>query len=138
MLEHQVIKASAGTGKTFALTTRILRLLALGVEPERIVALTFSRAAAGEIFDKLVAGEGSAAETAQKEGLLAISDASAIEAWVDQAIAANPQAAADVREGGKKQKKAFGFMMGQVMQLSGGAATPAQVQRLLQAKLGQS
>ncbi|MFA6133643.1 MAG: Asp-tRNA(Asn)/Glu-tRNA(Gln) amidotransferase subunit GatB [Phycisphaerae bacterium] len=94
--------------------------------------------AAGKIFDKLVAGEGSAAEIAQKEGLLAISDASAIEAWVDQAIAANPQAAADVREGGKKQKKAFGFMMGQVMQLSGGAATPAQVQRLLQAKLGQS
>ena len=115
------------------LTARQLTELAKMLEEGQINAT-----AAAKIFDKLVAGEGSAADIAKKEGLLAISDASAIEAWVDQAIAANPQAAADVREGGKKQKKAFGFMMGQVMQLSGGAATPAQVQRLLQAKLGQS
>ena len=46
-----VIEASAGTGKTFSLVTRLLKLIFGGTEPERIVALTFSRAAAGEIFN---------------------------------------------------------------------------------------
>ena len=73
---------------------------------------------------------------AEAEGLLAVSDAGQISAWVDQAIAANPKAVEDVRSGGKSQKKAFGFLMGQVMRLSGGAAAPAEVQRLLQQKLG--
>ncbi|MBN2452572.1 MAG: UvrD-helicase domain-containing protein [Lentisphaeria bacterium] len=46
--------ASAGTGKTYALTGRLLSLLSLGVPFERIVALTFTRAAAAEILDALV------------------------------------------------------------------------------------
>ena len=49
-----VIEASAGTGKTFSLVTRLLRLIFGGTEPERIVALTFSRAAAGEIFSSFI------------------------------------------------------------------------------------
>ena len=73
---------------------------------------------------------------AGSEGLLAVSDAGQIGEWVDAAIAANPQAVEDVQAGGKKQKKAFGFLMGQVMQMSKGAATPAEVQKLLQEKLG--
>ena len=48
------ISASAGSGKTFRLAHRYVQLLALGVEPERIAALTFSRKAAGEIFDTIV------------------------------------------------------------------------------------
>ena len=36
-----VIEASAGTGKTFSLVSRLLALIFGGVEPERIVALTF-------------------------------------------------------------------------------------------------
>ncbi len=51
---HEMIFASAGSGKTFALTTRFIRLLALGVAPERIVALTFTRKAAGEFFGEIV------------------------------------------------------------------------------------
>ena len=54
MIGHEIIMASAGSGKTFALTSRLIRLLAHGVRPERIAALTFSRAAAGEILDELV------------------------------------------------------------------------------------
>ncbi|MDR1788917.1 MAG: UvrD-helicase domain-containing protein [Opitutaceae bacterium] len=54
-MSHHFISASAGTGKTFALTTRVIRLLLLGAPPRSILALTFSRAAAGEIFNKLVA-----------------------------------------------------------------------------------
>ncbi len=47
-IESEVILASAGTGKTHALTSRILRLFALGVDPEAVLALTFTRKAAGE------------------------------------------------------------------------------------------
>jgi len=52
---HVMILASAGSGKTFALTNRYLALLAAGAPPERIVALTFTRKAAGEFFDEILA-----------------------------------------------------------------------------------
>jgi len=51
---HEMIRASAGSGKTYALTNRFVRLLALGVDPERIVALTFTRKAAGEFLDAIL------------------------------------------------------------------------------------
>ena len=66
-----VIEASAGTGKTFSLVSRLLALIFGGVEPERIVALTFSRLAAGEIFNSFVERLARAAEddrTAAEEG----------------------------------------------------------------------
>ncbi len=91
--------------------------------------------AAAKIFDMMVRSGGSPRDIARSEGLLAIRDGSQIEAWVDQAIADNPQAVEQVKSGGKKQKKAFGFLMGQVMQHSGGAAQPQEVRRVLQDKL---
>jgi ATP-dependent helicase/nuclease subunit A len=54
MCPHLVISASAGSGKTFRLAHRYIRLLASGVAPDRICALTFSRKAAGEIFESIV------------------------------------------------------------------------------------
>ena len=51
---HEMILASAGSGKTYALTHRFVRLLAHGAPPERIVALTFTRKAAGEFFDEIL------------------------------------------------------------------------------------
>ncbi len=51
---HVMILASAGSGKTYALTNRFVQLLALGAKPERIVALTFTRKAAGEFFDEIL------------------------------------------------------------------------------------
>ena len=54
MLPHTLITASAGSGKTWSLTVRYLRLLMLGAEPESIVALTFSRKAAGEFFNAIL------------------------------------------------------------------------------------
>ncbi len=51
------VSASAGTGKTQVLTARVLRLLLTGAAPERILCLTFTKAAAaemqGRIFDRL-------------------------------------------------------------------------------------
>ena len=43
------VGASAGTGKTKVLTDRVLRLLLGGTAPERILCLTFTRAAAAEM-----------------------------------------------------------------------------------------
>lgn len=51
---HEMVIANAGSGKTFRLTTRVLTLLALDVEPRKIAALTFTKMAAGEFVDKLV------------------------------------------------------------------------------------
>ncbi len=49
-----MISAHAGTGKTWRLAHRFIGLLAQGIGPDRICALTFSRKAAGEIFDAIV------------------------------------------------------------------------------------
>lgn len=75
-LGHLAILASAGSGKTTRLTHRYLQLLAdkdLEVTPGRICALTFTRKAAGEIFDRVVeclcraaAGRKEAAELASE------------------------------------------------------------------------
>ena len=66
-----LIRASAGTGKTFSLATRYLQLMLLDkVDPAKIVALTFSRAAAQEIYTKILERLWEAAESddnAEKE-----------------------------------------------------------------------
>jgi aspartyl-tRNA(Asn)/glutamyl-tRNA(Gln) amidotransferase subunit B len=91
--------------------------------------------AADAIFEKMLNEGGSPREIAQANGLLVVKDSSRIETWVDEALAKNPAAVQEVKSGGKKQKKAFGFLMGQVMQASKGAAPPEEVQRRLQEKL---
>jgi ATP-dependent exoDNAse (exonuclease V) beta subunit len=53
-LPDLVIRASAGTGKTYQLTNRFIRLLASGVPPEEILAATFTRKAAGEILERIL------------------------------------------------------------------------------------
>jgi len=50
---HVWVAASAGTGKTHVLTARVLRLLLDGVNPEAILCLTFTRAAAAEMAQRL-------------------------------------------------------------------------------------
>ena len=51
------VPANAGAGKTHVLVGRVIRLLLNGVQPERILCLTYTRAAAAEmserLFDKL-------------------------------------------------------------------------------------
>ena len=51
---NEVIRASAGTGKTFELSNRYLRLLASGVDCSSILATTFTRKGAGEILDRIM------------------------------------------------------------------------------------
>ncbi|MFT7676534.1 MAG: ATP-dependent helicase/nuclease subunit A [Planctomycetota bacterium] len=51
---HLVVRASAGTGKTHLLALRFLALLFHGVSPERILATTFTKKAAGEILERVL------------------------------------------------------------------------------------
>ncbi len=56
-----VIRASAGSGKTYRLSARYLRLLLEGAPVDSILATTFTRKAAGEIQDRILARLGNAA-----------------------------------------------------------------------------
>ena len=71
-----------------------------------------------------------------KHNLIQKSDASELEAIVDQVLAENPNAVADVTSDGRKSKKARGFLLGQVMQKTGGRANPKVVSEILGKKLG--
>ena len=50
---HAALSASAGTGKTQVLTARVLRLLLTGARPESILCLTFTKAAAAEMANRI-------------------------------------------------------------------------------------
>lgn len=50
---NATVHASAGTGKTWLLVTRLVRLLLAGVEPGRVLAVTFTRKAAAEMLERL-------------------------------------------------------------------------------------
>ena len=64
-----VVRASAGTGKTYQLTARLLRILLQGSEPDSILATTFTRKAAGEILDRLLLSLAAAADESNPAGL---------------------------------------------------------------------
>lgn len=48
------LSSSAGSGKTYALTTRLISMLLTGIRPSEICAITFTNAAAADIRDKLL------------------------------------------------------------------------------------
>jgi len=102
----------------------LIRLVAQG---------TINRNTAAGVFAKMIAGRQTAAEIVREENLVQVADSSAIEAFVDQALAANSKTAEDYR-GGKKA--AFGRLMGEAMKASGGKANPQLVREILLRKLG--
>ena len=69
----------------------------------------------------------------ENKGLRQISDHGAIEKFVDDVMAANPGIVAEVRAG---KEKAFNALVGKVMAATRGKANPAQVNAILQRKLG--
>ena len=98
----------------------------------RIADNTISGKIAKDVFEAMWAGEGSADEIIARRGLRQITDSGALEAAIDQVIAANPSQLADYRSG---KDKLFGFFVGQVMKATGGKANPGQVNELLKKKL---
>ncbi len=96
---------------------------------------TISHKAAKEVLTAMWSGEqgGDPQAIIVARGLAQISDADAIERFVDDAIAANPGIVAELKAG---KDKAFNSLVGKVMALSKGKANPAQVNALLKKKLG--
>jgi aspartyl-tRNA(Asn)/glutamyl-tRNA(Gln) amidotransferase subunit B len=100
---------------------------------KRIADGTLSGKLAKEVFAAMWAGEGDADRIIEAKGLRQISDAGAIEAIVDEVLAANPKSVEEFRAG---REKAFNSLVGQVMKASKGRANPAQVNDILKRKLG--
>lgn len=101
----------------------------------RIADNTLSNKLAKEVFEAMWAGEGDADSIIDARGLKQITDSSAIEAMVDEILAANPDKVAQYRAG---KDKLFGFFVGQVMKAAQGKANPQQLNEVLKARLGSS
>ena len=100
----------------------------------RIADQTISNAIGKKVFDALWQGQGkSADEIIEAQGLKQITDTGAIEALVDEAIAANPANVAEYKAG---KEKALNALVGQIMKAAKGKANPQQVNDLLKKKLG--
>jgi aspartyl-tRNA(Asn)/glutamyl-tRNA(Gln) amidotransferase subunit B len=100
----------------------------------RIADQTISNAIGKKVFDALWQGQGkSADEIIEAQGLKQITDTGAIEALVDEVIAANPGNVAEFKAG---KEKALNALVGQIMKAAKGKANPQQVNDLLRKKLG--
>ena len=53
-LRHTLLRASAGSGKTYQLSTRYLSLIHRHAEPSEVLATTFTRKAAGEVLGRVI------------------------------------------------------------------------------------
>ena len=98
---------------------------------EMVAAGELSSSAARAVLKELQKTPGARA-AATKLNLLQVSDEDSLLKIVEQVIADNPAAAADVQAG---QAKAIGFLVGQVMAKSKGQANPQTAQKLLQQRL---
>jgi len=132
-------------GKTVSnwFMTEVLRLVGEGggdisscaLTPEALAELlrlldagTINGPTAKELLPELFEKGGMPKAIVDARGLGQVSDASALQALVDAAIAANPKSVADFKAG---KKAAAGFFVGQVMKASKGKADPKLVGRLV-------
>ena len=99
---------------------------------KRIADNTISNNAAKQVFEAMWLGEGEVDAIIEAKGLKQESDSGAIEAIIDQVLAAN---AAMVEEFKAGKEKAFNALVGQAMKASKGKANPAQVNEILKKKL---
>ncbi|MBS3759582.1 MAG: Asp-tRNA(Asn)/Glu-tRNA(Gln) amidotransferase subunit GatB [Desulfobacterales bacterium] len=85
------------------------------------------------VFDEMVASGKSPKAIVEEQGLVQVTDASAIEAVVDAVIDRCPNEVASYKAG---KKKLLGFFVGQVMKETQGKANPQMVNQILKEKLG--
>jgi aspartyl-tRNA(Asn)/glutamyl-tRNA(Gln) amidotransferase subunit B len=110
------------------------------VEPSELATLIrlvadgeLSRASGREVLEDHIASRQGVTEIVASRGLRQISDADALGTVIDQVLAANPMALADVRAG---KAQAIGFLVGQVMKATRGQANAGVVQAGLRARIG--
>ncbi|MBM3942511.1 MAG: Asp-tRNA(Asn)/Glu-tRNA(Gln) amidotransferase subunit GatB [SAR202 cluster bacterium] len=111
------------------------------VTPERlrdlidlIEAGTLSATSAKTVLEEMFQSGQAAGEVVKALGYVQISDSGVVESAVLQAIAANPKAVADYRNGKEAAAK---FLVGQVMKITRGQAKPDLVTELVRQKLAQ-
>lgn len=98
----------------------------------RIADDTISGKIGKQVFEYLWQGSATADDIIAEKGLKQVTDTGAIEAIIDQIIAANPEQAEQYRSG---KDKVFGFFVGQVMKEMQGKASPGEVNKMLKDKL---
>ena len=111
-----------------------------GVTPQQVAEIqalveagTINDKLARQVFDGVLAGEGSPADVVRQRGLAVVSDEGALGSAVDAAIAANPGVADKVRAG---KVQAAGALIGAVMKEMRGQADAARVRELILERLG--
>ena len=95
-------------------------------------AKTLNMPSAREVFAVLFEQGGDPAAIVKERGMAQVSDTGAIDAFVEQAIAANAKSVEDFKAG---KTAAMQFLVGQVMRLSKGKANPQVVQEALKKRL---
>ncbi len=116
------------------------------LSPEQIAQLihrisdgTISNKIAKEIFlamwDEKATDVNAVDRIIEAKGLKQISDTGALEAIIDQVLAANPKSVEEFRAG---KEKAFNALIGQIMKATQGKANPQQVNKLLTDKLSKA
>ncbi len=89
--------------------------------------------AAREVLIQLFNGNETPEEIVKTRGFKQVSDPGALDSLIEKVLSAQPAAVADFGSG---QGKALGFLIGQVMQASGGKVNPKIIRELLIRKLG--
>ncbi|MFT4287421.1 Asp-tRNA(Asn)/Glu-tRNA(Gln) amidotransferase subunit GatB [Nocardioides sp.] len=118
---------------------RGVELAEVGVTPTQVAEVqalvdagTLNDKLARQVFEGLLAGEGTPAEIIEARGLALVSDDGALTAAIDDAIAAQPAVAEKIRGG---NHAAAGALIGAVMKATGGKADAARVRELILEKL---
>jgi aspartyl-tRNA(Asn)/glutamyl-tRNA(Gln) amidotransferase subunit B len=122
----EVMRLLSESGKTIgdcALTPPALAELIM-LADQRVINGPTAKALLPELFEK----GGMPKALVEARGLGQVSDTSALEAFVQQAIASNPKSVEDYKAG---KKAAAGYFVGQVMKLSKGKADPKLVGELV-------
>jgi aspartyl-tRNA(Asn)/glutamyl-tRNA(Gln) amidotransferase subunit B len=114
-------------------------LAACQVRPAQLAALAaaveagkISNSQAREVFAEMIASGAEPAAVIQAKGFEQVSDSGALEAIVDQILAANPDKVAEVKGG---NDKAMNWFTGQAMKASQGKANPKMVTEIVRRKV---
>jgi aspartyl-tRNA(Asn)/glutamyl-tRNA(Gln) amidotransferase subunit B len=127
----EVLAALKTSGETIAV---------FPIKPDRLAALlklvggnVVSRTAAKQIFTAMLTSSDAPDAIAKRDGLLQVTDNSALERWLDEVLAEMPKEAERYKAG---EKKLQGVIIGAVMKKSKGSADPKKLAQLLAARFG--
>ena len=118
------------TGRT--IETSPVTAASLGALLDLIADGTINGRIAKDVFEDMVETGAAPADIIERRGLRQVTDTGAIDAAVDQVLAANSDKLAEYRSG---KDKLFGFFVGQVMKAMAGKGNPALVNEALRARL---